>query len=424
MYGRRDLVDSHLFLRGRLTSAALRTDPDAPEHPLRRSAVGMNIGVAVAIAAAVVVAVLNIFLFTANDAWRNTPGALILDESTGARYLLVDDTLHPVLNLASAALLVGTPPQVVKVSSADIADVPRGTGIGETGLPDTLPSGVGAAPVWTVCASDGGTRLEVAASSDATAVDTETAVLVSADGRLHLVWNGRRFRIAGKWAARALGFEPSAARVVETGWLDTIPSGADLDLSKLTLGGKGPVVDGEPTTLGQLVRVDEGGEDEAGYVVTADGLMPVTATVAALLSAVPDADLPEPMLTSRRVLASSRVAARAEWQDALPGAIPAPLDERRVPCSIWHDGAVELAAVDAGAFDDKATVAPGSGLLVSTAPAPGVSGTGLYLVSDTGMKYPVADSDTAAALGLDAKAAPPTPEELLTLLPTGPLIDR
>src|SRR5690554_132477 len=127
MYGRRDLVDSHLFLRGRLSSAVLRVDPDSPEQPLRRSVTGMKIGIAVAAVAALIVAVLNIFLFTTNDAWRNDPGAMIFDESTGTRYLMVNGILHPVRNLTSAALLVGAPPQIVKVSAEDIADVPRGT---------------------------------------------------------------------------------------------------------------------------------------------------------------------------------------------------------------------------------------------------------------------------------------------------------
>ncbi|MFD5226097.1 type VII secretion protein EccB [Microbacterium sp. NPDC058342] len=422
MYGRRDLVDSHLFLRGRLTSAALRIDPDAPERPLRRSAVGMNVGIAIAVAAAVVVAVLNIFLFKVNDAWRDTPGALIFDESTGARYLLVEDTLHPVLNLASAALLVGGPPQVITVSADDIASVPRGPGIGEAGLPDTLPSPSVAASVWTACASDDGTTLRVAPSSDAAPIPRDEAVLVNTEGVLHLVWNGLRFKVSEDWSARALGFEPKAAREVEPRWLDTIPSGADLDLSELTIGGEGPVIGGEETQLGQLFVLTGEEAEGAGYVVTAEGLMPVTETVAALLSAIPDDELPEPQAATRRLLSSAAVVERAEWQDALPRTVPEPLDDLLTPCSVWKDGELRLAALDADAPDDAVDVAPGAGLLAATASAPGISGAALYLVSDAGMKYPVADDPTAAALGLSASDAPAIPEELLALLPTGPLI--
>lgn len=424
MYGRRDLVDSHLFLRGRLTSTVLRTDPDAPERPMRRGATGMNIGIAVAIAAAVVVAVLNIFLFKANDAWRDNPAALIFEESTGSRYLLVDDTLHPVRNLASAALLVGAPPEIVKVSATDIADVPRGVGVGTEGLPDALPSPTATVPVWTSCATEDGTTVRVAPSSDAAQARPDEAVLVTSEDELHLIWNGLRLRVSEDWIAKALGFAPNEAREVERRWLNTIPSGADLDLSALTLGDNGPVIDGEKTTVGQLLTLSDSEAGSGDYVVTADGILPVTETVAALLNADPASDRPAPRTISRRVLASAPMAESDGWQDELPETIPLPLDDQLVPCSVWTEGEVAFAAIAADAADAPVEVAPGSGLLAATASAPGVSGAGLYLISDTGMKYPVADAPTADALGLDAANSPAIPEELLLLLPTGPLIAR
>lgn len=424
MYGRRDLVDSHLFLRGRLTSVVLRTDPDAPDRPLRRSATGMNIGIAVAVLVAVVVVVLNIFLFKGNDAWRNTAGALIVEESTGTRYLLIDDTLHPVLNLASAALLVGAPPEVVKVSADDIADVPRGMAVGEEGLPDRLPVQSSAAPVWTVCAVDDGTTLRLASNAEAAAMSKDDAVLVAAGDDLHLVRNGLRHRISETWVATALGFEPKAALQVELRWLNTIPSGADLDLSALTFGGDGPDLAGEKTTLGQMIEVAGTGHDSASYVVTADGLMPVTETVAALLSTDPESEVPHTRVISRRDLASTTVLEPAEWQQELPANLPGASGTDGIPCSVWEDGRISVAVTGGSDPDKTIDVAPGSGLLAATESAPGVNGAGLYLVSDTGMKYPVADSSTASALGLDAETSPAVPEEFLALLPTGPLIAR
>ncbi len=421
MYGRRDLVDSHLFLRGRLTSAVLRTDPDAPERPLRRNTTGMNVGLAVAVLVAVVVIVLNIFLFKVNDVWRDSPGALIFDESTGTRYLLVDDTLHPVRNLTSAALLVGAPPQIVKVSADDIADVPRGVTIGEEGLPDALPSPSGTAPVWTVCAVDESTTLRVASTSNALELGANDAVLVSAEGELHLIWNGLRLNVLEDWAATALGFEPKTAIAVETQWLNTIPSGADLDLAPLERGGAGPVIAGEETTLGQMIDI-AGAPQSGSYAVTAKGLTPLSETVSALLSTDPGEDLPEPRVISLRDLASTTVVEPAAWQAQLPATIPHALEPGLTPCSVWEKGQVSLAAIAPETIEKAVDVAPGSGLLASTASAPGVNGAGLYLVSDTGTKYPVADSSTASALGLDAGGSPAIPEEFLALLPTGPLI--
>ncbi|WP_300265928.1 type VII secretion protein EccB [Microbacterium sp.] len=422
MYGRRDLVDSHLFLRGRLTAAVLRIDPDSPEQPLRRNDVGMKIGIAVALVVALIVAVLNIFLFTVNDVWRNTPSALILDESTGTRYFMVDETLHPVLNLTSAALFLGAPPELIKVSPEDIAGVPRGEGIGKAGLPDSLPSSSSTTAVWTACAADDGAALNVAPRSDAAEMSHDEAVLVSAGDELHLIWNDSRLRIADDWVARALGFEPNDARDVAPAFLNTIPSGADLDLSALTLGGEGPLIAGEESTLGQLIEVSGAQSSDNTYVVTADGLMHVTDTVDALLRAAPDSDLPDPRVISPRALTTATVVETAAWQDQLPTTIPIPLDDHVTPCSIWNDGEIVSGSVSGRSLSEAVVVAPGSGLLAATASAPGVHGAGLYLVSDAGTKYPVANAATATALGLDAASSPAIPEDFLALLPTGPLI--
>ncbi|TPW77911.1 type VII secretion protein EccB [Schumannella soli] len=448
MYGRRDLVDAHLFLRGRLSSAVLRSDPDAPDRPLRRTATGMGIGIAVAAGAIVVVVVLNIFLFTSNDAWRSQTGALLVDKSTGSRYMLIDEKLHPVRNLTSAALLVGGRPSVIQVSSEDLASVPRGEAVGAEGLPDELPAPQSAAPIWTACVADGGTALTIGGVPDATPVGRGEAVLVRADDELSLIWQGTRSQIAGAWAARALGFEPSEAVPVDAAWLDTVPSGRDLDLHELTLGGQGPVIAGKPTTLGQVVEADGEG---TRYVVTAQGLMPVTDTVAALLAGEQEHKLPEPRTITTRDLVATPVTKAAAWQSELPSSAPKPVDADRTPCSVWSDDTTTIATVpaaDAAATTGGGTstktstqasatgenakagkagsvaVAPGAGLLASTAAAPGVRGAGLYLVTDDGTKYPVADASTASALGLDASSSPAVPAALLALLPTGPMIAK
>ena len=422
MYGRRDLVDAHLFLRGRLSAAVLRSDPDSPDRPLRRTSTGMGIGAAVAAAAIVVVVVLNLFLFTTNDSWREQRGALLVDETTGSRYVLIDDVLHPVMNLASAALLVGGPPSVVRVSSADLASVPRGRAVGVEGLPDELPSASSPAPTWTACAANGTTSLTIGGAPRTTPLGDGEGALVTSGGQLWLLWDGVRSRVEEAWAARAIGFEPTQATPVEPAWLDTIPDGRDLDLSPLTLGGVGPEIAGQGTTLGQVMDTEG---DGSRYVVTSSGLMPITETVAALLTAAPASGLPSPRALDRRDLVAARIADAASWQDELPRTPPTPMAPDAAPCSVWADGRTTIASVETTALVEAGgavEVAPGAGLLAATAAAPGVSGIGLYLVSDDGTKYPVADTATASALGLDASRSPAVPEALLALLPTGPTI--
>jgi hypothetical protein len=53
-------------------------------------------------------------------------------------------------------------------------------------------------------------------------------------------------------------------------------------------------------------------------------------------------------------------------------------------------------------------------------PAPGAAGIGLFLVVETGAKYPLLNDEAAAALGYSPGAAVPVPATVLALLPTGP----
>ena len=79
------------------------------------------------------------------------------------------------------------------------------------------------------------------------------------------------------------------------------------------------------------------------------------------------------------------------------------------------------AAADARVAD-QVRVAPRAGLLARTLPAPGVPGEGLYLVTEDGAKFPVADNAAATALGYATSAAVAVPADLLALLPTGPVL--
>jgi len=71
---------------------------------------------------------------------------------------------------------------------------------------------------------------------------------------------------------------------------------------------------------------------------------------------------------------------------------------------------------------DRVAVTPGGGMLTRTLAAPGVPGEGLYLVVDSGAKYPVDGDAAAKALGYAPDRAAAVPADLLALLPTGPVL--
>ncbi|BBC63634.1 hypothetical protein MMRN_05300 [Mycobacterium marinum] len=61
--------------------------------------------------------------------------AVLADRSTAALYVRVGDTLHPVLNLTSARLIVGHPVNPTTVKSTELDRFPRGNLIGIPGAP-------------------------------------------------------------------------------------------------------------------------------------------------------------------------------------------------------------------------------------------------------------------------------------------------
>jgi hypothetical protein len=71
---------------------------------------------------------------------------------------------------------------------------------------------------------------------------------------------------------------------------------------------------------------------------------------------------------------------------------------------------------------DQVTVAPRAGLLARTLPSPGVPGEGMYLVTEDGAKFPVANDAAASALGYSSSTAVAVPADLLALLPSGPVL--
>ncbi|GAB1515282.1 type VII secretion protein EccB [Actinophytocola sp. KF-1] len=442
MYGRREQVEAHSFLVGRILAAVLRTDPDAVDRPLRRTTVGMAGGIGIAIVVMAIVLIVALFTGRGSDAWREEPGTLVVDEDSGNRYLLIDGRLRPVLNYASARLLVEGEPPVASVSAEDLAGFPKGAPIGIPGAPDTLPSATTTGKPWLVCAgvSDEDPRVAVTVGDvpGVREVDAGQAVLVRVGEERYLAWHGTRLRVTGDWVPRALGMDPAAAVAVDSAWLNTLPAGPDLGSPPVEHGGPGPDVANRPSVLGQLVTVPDAVGDTT-FVVAKGGLVPVSRTVATLLGADPGNASPPAMAITPAQLATQTVLPAPVWQAELPASPPSAVDsEAGKPCVRWQSDRAALVTVPSmpgspdtaqagvtrdGRVADLVEVAPGAGMLARTRPAPGVPGAGVYLITEAGAKFPVADGEAAEALGFSVDAAELVPAELLALLPTGPVLD-
>ncbi|MCK8678155.1 MULTISPECIES: type VII secretion protein EccB [Streptomyces] len=459
MQSRRDQVQAHMFVMGRLTSAMLRGDPDAPESPQGRTNRGIAIGVVIAVLISAGAFVFGLFKPGTKDSWRE-PGTLVVAKETGSRYLFLDGRLRPVRNYASARLLGGADLTTTSVGGRSLDGTPHGSPVGILGAPDALPAAdrldTGA---WQVCstAADGpaATVLAIGAPTAGGGLGSGEAVLVTGpDGTDHLLWRGSRLRLDGtSRAARALGYDARPRTRVSAAFLNALPEGPALAAPEVPgRGEKGPSLAGAETRIGQVFRITVPGSPARYYLLRRDGLAPLTATGAALVLGDPEtrrtayagqapaaAELGATALEGRTAPAPDTDPA-ADLPESPPRAVAPP--DGWTPCArIGSAGGgtrVSVALAPIGGLGpaaqpapegltpactrvDRITVRPGGGALVRALGAGGGAlGSTVYLVTESGTKHRVADQESLAALGYGTGQARGLPSPLLAMLPTGP----
>ncbi|MFD7985809.1 type VII secretion protein EccB [Kitasatospora indigofera] len=233
-------------------------------------------------------------------------------------------------------------------------------------------------------------------------------------------------------------------------FLDSLAAGPDLAAPEVeSRGAAGPQLTAGPTRFGQLFT-GPGGDP---YLLTPAGLTPLSRMAFELLrndlrtqSAAYGGAAVTPAALSPADLAAHTAAARpAPAAAGLPAAPPelVTVPQGRGICAestltdqapttsvtLFDEEAVAgpppaaQPGVDpACAGADSIAVRPGGGALVRALSSAGVGGT-LYLVTDAGVKYPLASAAAAERLGYGAVVPSAAPEALLTLLPTGPSLD-
>lgn len=473
MQNRRDQVQAHMFVMGRLTSGLLRTDLDAPESPVGRTNRGVVIGIVVALLVSAGAFVFGLISPGDSTSWQAS-GTLIVDKDTGARYFYQDGRLRPVLNYSSALLVAGSTGAempTTAVGTESLRDTPRGAAIGIGAAPDVLPDSEALADSrpWLVCSvaagrtGTGGTILSVSSAAAASALPAGGAVLVAPpDHNRYLLWQGRRLRIdTGASALEGLGYGSAQPREVSAAFVDALPAGPDLTPADVPDRGEpGPSLGGLGTRIGQVFRTAVPGT--AGthyYLLRREGLVTLTNTGAALQLSDPD--------TAKKAYNGRPATARQLEAGALKGHL-APengtsaaaglpespptlvsVGENQGVCAAVTPGSassgagvrvgVALVARDelgpvtqpvatgtspACLSVDGVVVAPGGGALLRASSATGgEAGGSRYLVTDTGVKYRVPTADDEKALGYSDAEARTVPSLMLSMLPTGPDLD-
>ncbi len=118
---------------------------------------------------------------------------IVLDRATGALYVRIGDTMHPVDNLASARLITGAA-DPRPVDGAAVGRARRGPPLGIPGAPGVLGTALPGAVTWSLCEDSAGTTLIVGVDPPQSArLDPQQAVPVSSEsGATYLLRDGRR----------------------------------------------------------------------------------------------------------------------------------------------------------------------------------------------------------------------------------------
>ncbi|PJE95499.1 type VII secretion protein EccB [Streptomyces carminius] len=470
MQNKRDQVQAHLFVMGRLASAMLRADPDDPESPSGRTNRGAAIGLIIAVLVCAGAFVFGLLKPGGNTTWK-AEGKLVVDKQTGASYLYLDGRLRPVRNYASARLITGGAPEVSSVGTSSLGDTPHGTPVGVPGAPDALPGGgeLETGP-WLVCSvteptETGEPRARTALAIGAGKVEDISGarrpgdgggVLVTGpDGRAYLLWQGSRLRLDEKAdAVRALGYGSVTPRPVSAAFLDAFPQGPDLAPPEVPGRGEdGPRLGGRATRVGQVFRVDVPGSEPRYHLLGKEGLVPLSDTVAALVLGDPrtaeeaygGGETQVPTLGTDALTGHLAPGAAGSGDEAgLPPTPPEPVraapdqtvcadvasagGSARVGTAILPETVLgDPVQAPEPEFEpaclpvDAVSVRPGAGVLVRALSAAGSTlGDTTFLVTDTGVKHRLLSKEAVEALGYGGAEERTLPAHVLSMLPTGP----
>ncbi|MGH2787373.1 MAG: type VII secretion protein EccB [Actinomycetota bacterium] len=393
-------------------------------HPLRAFGGGLAVMILVVIGAGIS----GLLAGGPPDGW-NSDGNLVVDDATGARYVVTDGRLRAVVNDTSLRLLFGGPgPAPIEVPAATVRSASRGAPIGIAEVPFAPPSVVRDA-LLLACSSatgegKGAVLLAAAAAPDAAGA----SLLVASEGRTHLVTEGRAYSIASGNVATALGYPAEPQLEVAQSWLALIPPGPALRSIDVARGG---AQGGRPPWTRPGTLVSERGSGRL-FVAQPSGLRPVLNRTT--LNLVYGPRVPRPAQVARAAIRTQRLGrplGRAEWP-------PSPPPATTLPSGGWacadhtgvasvHDGlptgGLERAG-DLGARETSLWTPRDRGVLIASATRPEEANEDpiAHLLAQ-GRSFPVATNEALAALGYGDAPVTIVPDDWLAATPQGPLLE-
>ncbi len=468
MATKRDLVEAYSFSRRRLVTAFVSGAPGGREvEPTRpgRTIVG---GLALAVLLVAGAAIAGVFAPKDPSDWAK-PG-LIVSKETGAAYVILEESDHPVLrpviNITSARLILGTgaepEPRILSQRTIDAQTI--GEDIGILGAPASLPTpSLLVDGGWTACTGDRqGLRLAVAEDPAATPVP-DSGFVVESEGdryvvaqaaeedgaapgayRFRLPTAGDRGRVGGDQDnmldEMGLPSRSAAVRVPEE-WLALFPAGGDLDWKSFGLSGFGSPAEkrGELGMPGDARVGDVLTTGTESLLVTADGLAELddfalavyrhSATPGGRITGSPrhggapvawEVDEVPPIGRTQPAYAAAHwpdTGLQATGGDHCGVLTSAPGRAPTVQIATDATGAASPADVPKGAR--SVAVQAGRGAYVLSGDWDATSGGSPFVVDAKGQAYPLVGPDVAARLGYAGHPAGIVPDSWIELFDTG-----
>lgn len=455
-------LDAYRFSQRRLESALALRDPVLLHEQIRTQRRTSAVGLAAAVLLAC-----GLMAYVHLTGTRGWAGATVIQNSQSGQMYVVGhrpDRLVPVANLAAARLVLAAAPKPddglgglvggdspadanpISMAPAQLAGAPFTAGSPLVGAPDTnLPGGdTPSAPsaAWALCADTRTGDTEVVDGVGPTEpLGPRDGLVVAAHGANYLVTGDKKYRI-GPGAAAA--YDLKDAMVDPPNLPDAvfarIPAGNDLGGLTLNLT-SARAAGTRGSTLGEVVGVVRPGQGTSFYVLTQDGAALVSEPMAKMLRAGRGEDLSQPAAQMSPDQVNGLRRATLSGLDQYPNYLPAVRPATGAVCWQWDvtgehprvttarslptpptQPPTRLAQADGpGPKLDAVSVPGGAAIVLSSVPGPGSDATRRYwLVSTTGVGYPIADIETARALGVSAPVAAPA-DALAALVQGHPL---
>ena len=462
----RDQNSGHLFYNRRLRAAITRFSVRM-KHDDRKQQAALALSVVFVVIGCGWMALLH-FIKPAGLVGQS---AIVGNRGTGALYVRIDGRLHPVLNLTSARLAIGSDISPTWVSAQEIGKYPTGPIVGIPGIPDELAVSANPLSAWALC-DTAPSRMgadapsvtaiagELTGGGRAEPLDQTAAILASYRRSTYLIWNGQRSRIdpADRAVTFNLGLDVAKTRPVElsNALFDAIPATEPLIAPEIPEAGT-PSRWIPGSVVGRVLQTrDANGTVNGFYLLLPNGVQKITAFVADLLrtensqgSAEPQIIAPDKLIEIPEVevlnvafyptgkllfidtnakpvtcvswtkLSTDRQATVAVYNGrGLP--TPQESDARIVGLVRDSRGPDSVEAQQVLVLSDSANfVASTSGGITSD------TRESLFWLSPQGVRYGIErDQNTLQALGIDPRRAVQAPWPILRTFAAGPPISR